>query len=201
MDTLKKEIIYLKKLDSPNIVKYYETYEDANYVYLVMEYCPGKDLYEILSRRLKRNRFLKEEEVIDIMYKVFKAIGHCHALGIAHRDIKPENIIIGKEGELKVIDFGLAQRFSDKQEKNIGKMIGTPYYLAPEAIEGTTSIEGDLWSLGVLIFVLLTGTYPFNGETPSDILNSIDTCSYDILQSSGLKNLSEAGKDLLGKLI
>lgn len=79
-----------------------------------MEYCPGKDLFEILSRRMKRNRALKEEEVIDIMYKVLKAIGHCHALGIAHRDIKPENIIIGKEGELKVIDFGLAQRFADK---------------------------------------------------------------------------------------
>lgn len=114
MDTLKKEIIYLKKLDSPNIVKYYETYEDANSVYLVMEYCPGKDLFEILARRMKRNRALKEEEVIDIMYKVFKGIGHCHAMGIAHRDIKPENIIIGKEGELKVIDFGLAQKFVDK---------------------------------------------------------------------------------------
>mmetsp|Transcript_21494 Transcript_21494/g.15691 ORF Transcript_21494/g.15691 Transcript_21494/m.15691 type:complete len:109 (+) Transcript_21494:253-579(+) len=108
MDMLKKEIVYLKKLDSPNIVKYYETYEDAHYVYIVMEYCEGRDLYDILHRRTKRHRALKEEETIDIMYKVFKAIGHCHALGIAHRDIKPENIIIGKEAELKVIDFGLA---------------------------------------------------------------------------------------------
>jgi serine/threonine protein kinase len=65
-----------------------------------------------------------------------KAVGHCHAQGIAHRDIKPENILYSSVGELKLIDFGLAQRFSDKQSKNIGKMIGTPYYLAPEAIEG-----------------------------------------------------------------
>lgn len=70
-------------------------------------------------------------------------------------------------------------------------MIGTPYYLAPEAIEGKTSIEGDLWSLGVLIFVLLTGSYPFNGDTPSDILVSIDNVSSIIFDQTSLKNISD----------
>jgi calcium-dependent protein kinase len=76
---LKREIIYLRKLDSPLIVKYYETYEDDNSVYLVMEHCEGKNLYDILARRTKRNQLLKEDDVVDTMYSVFQAVAHCHS--------------------------------------------------------------------------------------------------------------------------
>lgn len=184
-------------------MKYYETYEDENYVYLVMEYCPGKDLFEILSRRTKRNRALKEDEVKDIMHNLFLALGHCHSQNIAHRDLKPENIVIGREGQLKLIDFGLAQKFDDKKGKNIGKMVGTPYYVAPEAIEGHSSMEGDLWSLGVMIIVLLSGSYPFPGNTPEEIRQSItDRIDLSVLESnSHWQQVTPEGKEFVKTLL
>lgn len=97
---------------------------------------------------------------------MFKAVAHCHTLGIAHRDIKPENIMLGKDGELKLIDFGLAQKFVKNASMDTGKMIGTPQYLAPEAFEGHSSMEVDMWSLGVLMHVLLSGSYPYAGASP-----------------------------------
>lgn len=92
---MKLEVIYLRKLDSPNIVKYYETYEDEKYVYLVMEYCPGGELFEIIAKKLEKSKKFKEFEAAEIMQSLFKAVAHVHSSGIAHRDIKPENIMIG----------------------------------------------------------------------------------------------------------
>lgn len=81
--------------------------------------------------------------------------------------------MIGKEGELKLIDFGLAQKFVKNDSLDIGKMVGTPQYLPPEAFEGISSMEVDLWSLGVLMCVLLSGSYPYAGSTPEELLSSI----------------------------
>lgn len=166
IEKLKQEVIFLKRLDSPNIVKYYETYEDDNYVYIVTEYCSGGELFDLISKKLETSKKFKEKEAAEIMQKLFKAIAHCHSQGIAHRDIKPENIMLGKDGELKLIDFGLAQKFVKNSSMDTGKMIGTPQYLSPEAFEGHSSMEVDMWSLGVLMHVLLSGSYPYAGATP-----------------------------------
>lgn len=94
------------------------------------------------------------------MEKLFKGINHCHAVGVVHRDIKPENIMIGRDGELKFIDFGLSKKFSGKG--NLMKtVVGTPFYMAPEVIDGPYNHKCDIWSLGVLMYVILSGYLPF----------------------------------------
>jgi calcium-dependent protein kinase len=97
----------LNTLDHPNIVKYYETYEDVKYLYLVMEYCNGGELFDKITS--KKTGVFSEIEARSLMKKLLMALNHCHMSGIAHRDIKPENIMIGVDDEIKLIDFGLAR--------------------------------------------------------------------------------------------
>ena len=94
-------------LDHPNIVKYYETYDDAENVYIIMEHCGGGELFERIVNQ--ENQTFSEKDACVIMEKLLRAINHCHAHGIAHRDIKPENILIGNDNEIKLIDFGLSK--------------------------------------------------------------------------------------------
>lgn len=94
------------------------------------------------------------------MKKLLRAINHCHASGVVHRDIKPENIMIGKDGELKLIDFGLSRRVAGVNSK-MTTIAGTPYYMAPEVLDGEYNSQCDIWSLGVLFYVLVSGYLPF----------------------------------------
>ena|SRR5258706_15581032 len=112
METLKQEIVYLRRLDSPNIVKYYETYENEDYVYIVMEYCHGIDLFDMISKRSENHKTFKEKDAAMIMQKIFKAVSHVHSQGIAHRDIKAENVMVSRDGSIKLIDFGLSKKFA-----------------------------------------------------------------------------------------
>lgn len=113
---LKKEVVFLRKLDSPNVVKYHEFFEDKKYFYLVMEYCPGGELFREIAIKLESRQRYKEKDAAAIMQKLFKAVAHIHSKGIAHRDIKPENIIWsrdkGDDSRFKLIDFGLAHKFA-----------------------------------------------------------------------------------------
>jgi len=101
-----------------------------------------------------------EREAAHIMKRLLRAINHCHASGVVHRDIKPENIMIGKDGEYKLIDFGLSRRISNKNS-TMSTIAGTPYYMAPEVIDGDYTSMCDIWSLGVLLYVLVSGYLPF----------------------------------------
>jgi calcium-dependent protein kinase len=101
-----------------------------------------------------------EGEAAKIMKKLLRAINHCHASGVVHRDIKPENIMYGKDGEIKLIDFGLSKTVAGKHTQ-LTTIAGTPYYMAPEVIDGEYTQQCDVWSLGVLMYVLLSGYLPF----------------------------------------
>ncbi len=105
--------------------------------------------------------------------------------------------MIGKEGEMKLIDFGLAQKFVKNNRLDTGKMIGTPQYLAPEAFEGISSMEVDLWSLGVLMCVLLSGSYPHAGSSPEELLGSIYEKPEIKFETKVWRRVSLLGKDLL----
>jgi calcium-dependent protein kinase len=107
IEVIKDEVRILTQLDHPNIVKYYDTYEDDKFLYLVMEYCSGGELFEKITK--SKTQVFNESEAAEIMKKLFRAVNHCHSVGVVHRDIKPENIMYDKDGEIKLIDFGLAR--------------------------------------------------------------------------------------------
>lgn len=156
IDCIIEEVAILNKLDHPNIVKYFETYDDNKYIYLVMEYVSGQQLFDKITQQ--ENQTFGEREAADYMEKLFQAINHCHAQGVIHRDIKPENIMITDQGSVRLIDFGLSRA---SKTKNLTDMAGTPYYMAPEVLQGSYQAQADIWSLGVLLYTLVSGYLPF----------------------------------------
>ena len=154
-----KEVEVLNKLDHPNIVKYYESYEESAYIHLVMEYVSGYNLFRVISVK----EVFTEYDVAEIIYNLMLAVNYIHSKGLVHRDIKPENILFATQGvysSLKLIDFGLAiESYSASRSK-----AGTARYIAPEMLKGRFSFKTDSWSIGVMMYVMVTGHYPFDGE-------------------------------------
>ena len=157
-EMLKNEVDILSNLDHPNIVKYFGVYEDELYIHILMEYLKGYDLYKIIA--LKKYTGFDEKDICEIIYQLLQALSFIHNQNIVHRDIKPENILFANKKDystLKLIDFGLST-YMDKCKK----IVGTPYYMAPEMIDGRSYPQSDILSLGVIIYLSLTGKYPFD---------------------------------------
>ena len=170
IEALIKEVEIISSLDHVNIIDFKETYQDSQYFHIVMELCTGKELFD----KLIENGNLTEKTVCRIIYKILKAILYCHTVGVIHRDIKAENIIFEndqEDSEIKIIDFGLSSKYNPKQKMK--SILGTPYYVAPEVLQGEYDDKCDVWSIGVLTYVLLTGSPPFKGKTDFEIFNSI----------------------------
>ena len=157
LDAIKEEVKILTKLDHPNIVKYYETYDDEKYIYLVMEYIGGGELFEKIAEQ--KNQTFTENVAREYLQKLIGACHHMHAQGIVHRDIKPENIMLSDNNEVKLIDFGLSKRRNPNDK--LKTIAGTPYYMAPEVLKGVYDEKADIWSLGVLLYVFMSGYLPF----------------------------------------
>jgi len=192
------EVKILKDLDHPNIIKYYEAIEEDPYVFIVTEYCSGGELLE----RISGKTVLGESDAAEITSKVLMALNHCHSKGIAHRDIKPENIMYSNrnpDAEIKIIDFGLAKR-SDRYLQSFKTIVGTPYFIAPEVIEGNYSSSCDIWSVGVVLHLMLAGEVPFNGRNDTEIFRNIrkGTLSFD---NPVWKRVTPPGQDLVSKLL
>ena len=146
-ELIQSEINILSKLDHPNIVKYFGTFEDDFYLHIMMEYLQGHDLYKIIS--LKDYTKIEEKDMSQIIFKLLKTLIFLHSKNIVHRDIKPENILFSNKKDystLKLIDFGLAT-----QSVNDNKTVGTPYYMSPELIKGISTPKCDVWSVGVIL--------------------------------------------------
>lgn len=200
IDLIREEIKILSKLDHPNIIRYYETYESDKYMYLVMEYCNGGELFEKLTRN--GDSTFSEKDAAAIMRKLFLAINHCHSNNIAHRDIKPENIMYSTNGdtqEIKLIDFGLSKQAKNSKQ-NLGTVVGTPYYVAPEVLEGVYGMECDLWSLGVVLYILLSGYLPFSANNHIEVFEKVRRANYTFKQNEW-KSVSDEAKDLITKLL
>ncbi len=191
------EVQILAKMDHPNIVKYYETYEDEAYINIVMEYLQGEDLFKLISTQ--KNDNFTEKDIAEIISCILRALAYIHGQGIVHRDIKPENILFSKNSKyetLKLIDFGLSTVFkSDKRYR-----VGSPYYMSPEVIEGIFSFKTDVWSVGVILYVMLTGNFPFKGKTNIEVFEQIKqkTSNFNHLNESKCSYLA---KDLVLKLL
>mmetsp|Transcript_16118 Transcript_16118/g.13654 ORF Transcript_16118/g.13654 Transcript_16118/m.13654 type:complete len:156 (-) Transcript_16118:463-930(-) len=153
----------MKKLDHPNIIKLYEIYEDARYIYLVLELCSGGELFD----RITNKGSFAEAEAIEAFQQIMHAINYCHSFNITHRDLKPENFLYlndDDESPIKVIDFGLSKRGNTTQDVMTTRA-GTPYYISPEVLQGKYDQSCDIWSAGVIMYILLCGYPPFYGNT------------------------------------
>ncbi|CAD8069401.1 unnamed protein product [Paramecium sonneborni] len=199
-DILANEIYMLQQLDHPNIIKFHEVYQNRLNFYICMDYCKGGELVEWIPKRYKS---FHEPHIQEIMKKIVSAVSYIHAQGIVHRDIKAENIMITSkkdDGEPKLIDFGLANKFDTSHLKRLKSFAGTPMYMAPEVIKGSYDEKCDVWSLGVLLFTLLSGHLPFHGSTKEELYNNIQTSNISF-SSSVWPNISNEAKDLIKKML
>ncbi|GAB9472080.1 Camk/cdpk protein kinase [Globisporangium polare] len=170
-DALRNEINILKRLHHPQIVRVIASYEDKEHMYMVMQLCKGKELYEHLY---KENRKFSEEDVRKIIRGLLRAVAFLHSNFITHRDLKLENLLLENAenpSSLKLCDFGLSTRF--KRGEKMQKSLGTIDYVAPEVLDGDYTEKCDLWSVGVICFELLTGVSPFHAPTIDETMGKI----------------------------
>ncbi|KAI0526982.1 hypothetical protein KFK09_002578 [Dendrobium nobile] len=150
-------------------VQIHQVYEDIVVVYLIVDLCPGPDLFD----RIASHGAFLENEAAALITELVEAIAECHHHGIAHHDIKSENILFGSNGYLLLADFGCAAQFEKGIRTLIGK-VGTPAYAAPEVLASQNYDEKvDVWSAGVVHYLLLGWTLPFNGETEEEIVAAV----------------------------
>jgi serine/threonine-protein kinase len=151
------------RLSHPNIVSVYDQGSDGYYLYLAMEYLPGRTLRDLLDER----GWFEPREALRVMVPLLAGLAAAHAAGIIHRDVKPENVLIAPDGHLKVVDFGLARELTVSSQTRTGLIIGTVAYLAPEQVSGTgVDARTDVYAAGIVLFELLTGAKPHTGDTP-----------------------------------
>ena len=148
-------------------------FESERSLYLIMEECKGGEIFDRIIERIQAKKMYSERDAADIFQQVMSCISYCHNQGICHRDLKPENLLYLKEGSekdnrIKVIDFGLSQLTNQLKTK-----VGTAYYVSPEILYGKYTEKCDIWSAGVILYILLTGDPPFNGPSDSVIYNKI----------------------------
>ncbi len=193
------EIEILKKLDHPKILKVVDFYSTLKKYYIITEYCHEGELFNEI---IKVGKF-DEGQAAFIINQILKAITYCHKMNIIHRDIKPENIMITnreKNGclQVKLIDFGTAKIFEKGHQEN--KYVGSSYYMAPEIIKRKYDEKCDLWSIGVIMYILLTGRPPFDGNDDDEILENVKKGVFD-KSSYPYPLLSSQSKDLIDKLL
>ena len=161
-----REALSVSNLSHPNIVEVYDVGEEDGEYYIVMEYIEGKTLKQLLKKR----ESLTLTEVIDIMTQLTDGISHAHESYIIHRDIKPQNIMIQDDGRIKITDFGIAMALNATQLTQTNSVMGSVHYLPPEQASGKgATVKSDIYSMGILMYELLTGTVPFKGDNAVEI--------------------------------
>jgi serine/threonine protein kinase len=161
-----REALSASSLSHPNIVEMYDVGEDDGKYYIVMEFIEGKTLKQLIKKR----GFLTVPEVVDIMLQLTDGLAHAHDSYIIHRDIKPQNILILDNGLVKITDFGIAMALNSSELTQTNSVMGSVHYLPPEQASGRGStIKSDIYSLGIIMYELLTGKLPFKGENAVEI--------------------------------
>ena len=200
LDKFRREIEILKKMDHPNIIKLYEVYESERSLYLVMEECKGGEIFDRIIKHIQEKKMYSEKDAAIIFEQVMSCIAYCHNRNICHRDLKPENLLYLNAGDeknnrIKVIDFGLSQACDRLKTK-----VGTAYYVSPEILSGTYTHLCDIWSAGVILYILLSGDPPFNGANDNEIYTKIAQMKFSFPERKW-KNISNDAKDLLCHMI
>ena len=199
---VKNEINILRNLDHPNIVKIIEFYSTENAYYIITDYCPSGELFNQI------NNSYNEFQLAVLFYQIFSGLYYLHTNNIIHRDLKLENILLSEIEKdyksnlkyfwIKIIDFGTSKIFSKhRKEKSI---VGSSYYIAPEVLNQCYNEKCDTWSVGVILYMLICGKPPFDGEDDFKIIDKIKIGKFDD-QNKRLLNSSEEVQDLVHKLL
>ncbi|XAR69560.1 Non-specific serine/threonine protein kinase [Bertholletia excelsa] len=172
IEDVRREVKILRALTGhKNLVQFYDAYEDDDNVYVVMELCKGG---ELLDRILSRGGKYSEEDAKAVMVQILSVVAYCHLQGVVHRDLKPENFLFISKDEhspLKAIDFGLSDYV--KPDERLNDIVGSAYYVAPEVLHRSYGTEADMWSIGVIAYILLCGSRPFWARTESGIFRAV----------------------------
>uniref|UniRef100_A0A7N0VF67 non-specific serine/threonine protein kinase n=1 Tax=Kalanchoe fedtschenkoi TaxID=63787 RepID=A0A7N0VF67_KALFE len=172
IEDVRREVKILRALTGhKNLVQFYDSYEDDDNVYIVMELCKGG---ELLDRILSRGGKYSEEDAKEVMVQILSVVAFCHLQGVVHRDLKPENFLyLSKDAKspLKAIDFGLSDYV--KPDERLNDIVGSAYYVAPEVLHRSYGTEADMWSIGVIAYILLCGSRPFWSRTESGIFRAV----------------------------
>ncbi|XP_021775023.1 CDPK-related kinase 6-like isoform X1 [Chenopodium quinoa] len=199
IEDVRREVKMLKALSgNPHMLKFYDAFEDANTVYLVMELCEGA---ELLDRILQRGGRYVEEDSKGIVVQILSAVAFCHLQGVVHRDLKPENFLFATKDDdscLKVIDFGLSDYVRPDQWLN--DVVGSAFYVAPEVLHGSYNTEADMWSIGVITYILLCGSRPFYAKTESATFCSVLRANPNF-EDIPWPNISAEGKNFVKRLL
>ncbi|XP_050840283.1 death-associated protein kinase 2-like isoform X2 [Serinus canaria] len=196
---VEREVSILRQLQHPNILRLHELFAGTAEVVLVLELISGGELFDFIAEK----EMLSEEEAIEFLGQILSGVQYLHARLIAHFDLKPENIMLQDKDVpkpwIKIIDFGLAQQLEDGTTYK--SLCGTPQYIAPEVINyEPLSPATDMWSIGVITYILLSGLSPFQGETDAETLSNIVAGAYEF-EERCFSQTSELAKDFIRQLL
>ena len=198
VEDVRREISILHHLgDHPNIVELIDAYEGSKHIYIVMELCEGGELFD----RIVARGHYSEKDAATIFRTMMRTVAHCHNLGVIHRDLKPENFVLKTkepDAAIKAIDFGLSTYFEPQQ--HFHDIVGSAYYVAPEVLKRNYSNEADVWSAGVILYILLAGVPPFWAQSEQAIFDEVLKGKYD-LRSDPWDKISEGAKDVVRKML
>ncbi|XP_029429395.1 NUAK family SNF1-like kinase 2 [Rhinatrema bivittatum] len=171
---IRREIEVMSSLSHPHIISIYEVFENSSKIVIVMEYASGGDLYDYISERQR----LTEQEARHVFRQIVSAMYYCHKNGIVHRDLKLENILLDLNGSVKIADFGLSNVY--QHDRYLQTYCGSPLYASPEIVNGRPykGPEVDSWSLGVLLYILVHGAMPFDGQDYRNLVKQISSGEY-----------------------
>ncbi|XP_051984195.1 myosin light chain kinase 2, skeletal/cardiac muscle-like [Xyrauchen texanus] len=197
-DVVKNEIQVMNQLDHANLIQLYAAYESRNDIILVLEYVDGGELFD---RIIDENYKLTELDTVTFIRQICEGLRYMHKMYILHLDLKPENILCVSRltNKIKIIDFGLARKYQPKEKLRVN--FGTPEFLAPEVINyDFVSFNTDMWSLGVITYMLLSGLSPFLGDDDNQTLNNILACQWNFEEDEFI-DISKEAKDFISKLL
>jgi len=204
-ELIANEIDVLRRLDHPNIVRMYEAFEDYQNLYLIFELIDGKELLDIILDLARAGQAFDEARAARVLRSVLSAIAHCHSNRVMHKDLKPENImILNKDldvldaGSVKMIDFGLAEMFTPGHVSTTAA--GTPYYMSPEVFHHNFNYKCDVWSVGVLLYLMLTAHLPFDAPNKEEYIKVVTNQPVSFPDHL-FKNISKEAVELLKRLL
>eukprot|EP00897_Mesotaenium_endlicherianum_P003008 jgi/Mesen1/2735/ME000169S01915 len=198
VEVVREEVTIMQTVgDHPSVVALRDIIEDSKYVCLVLELCRGGDLFDRITER----KHYPENEAAEVVASIAEVLRHCRSRGVLHRDLKPENILLCNKSshtKIRVADFGSATFVKPGQKHSM--LAGSTFYVVPEVINGRYSLEADVWSVGVILYVLLCGSPPFWGKDEPAILEAIKAGKVD-MSWGPWRQISQEAKDLVQRML